>query len=228
MKVSLPAPTWIGTVLEPRAVRGLSALWKKPPTAHVEIGMPLYQRVDETFGGADDATRAFIKEEKGNAFYLLHLACTFWNDDAFPFISARFQTFLRATGGPADQPIAWSMFPDDLHDEVVVEDSVDLSPSLKLQGIGISAKTSKKTKQTRKLPLVKAFGERQSNLTWKIARTPITPIAGSMRFSAIIRSKKDASFKARVAVDAEIEQEGILFFTEAKAASSKPLTITIP
>jgi hypothetical protein len=226
--VSLPNPTWIETVLEPRKVRGISTLWKRPSAARVEIGMPLYQRIGETLEGADDATLAFIKAEKGSAFYLLHLACTFWDDDKYPFIGARFQTFLRGNGGRDDQPIAWSMFPDDLHDEVVVEDSLDLSPSLKVKGIGLSAKSSQKTKQTRKLPLVRAFGERQSNLTWKIARTTITPITGSMRFSAIIRSKKNASFKVRVAVDAEIEQEGILFFTEAKATSSKPLTITIP
>jgi hypothetical protein len=228
MQVSLSTPTFVPTILTPRKTKGgLSALWSKLSTARVDIGKPLYQRIDAEFEGVGTDTAAFIKSQKQSSFYFLRLACTFWDDPGSPFISARFQTLLRAADGGED-PIAWSMLPDQEHDEVVEEDSVELTPSLKVTGVGLSGKAAKKMTQTRKLPRVQAFGEQQSNVAWKINRTELTPITGSMRFSIVVRALKNAKFSARVTVDAEIEQKGILFYCEAKAPSADALSVTIP
>lgn len=229
MNIPFPELSVVDTELQPRVVRGgLPNLWKrKDSKARVGIGRPLPQPIDASLEGIDAKTLAFVKAEAESSFYLVHLACTFWDDPATPFVSARFQAFLRSRA-EHDQPIVWSMFPTEAHDEVTQENSVDIGPSLKVKGFGVSAKASKTTKTTLKLPKIQAFGEQQPDVTWKISRTELTPISGSMRFTVVVRARKGIHFTVRVAADAEIEEQGLLFFTEAKAPADDALTITVP
>jgi hypothetical protein len=173
---------------------------------------------------------ASLAQEKGEAlpaelalllrdadFYLIQLACSFRPERDSEVSWARLNVYLRPKTGQ-EAPIAFDLYPREIHDEIKTNWKVSVAPSLKFAAFG-SAEIEGKlgeavtTIEFRKLePVVIGYGLQQSNPGWDYEKHRNQPLRG-VKSSYVIVKKPRGSEAVRLTLDIAADvttQHGLL------------------
>lgn len=192
IELSIPDPTPRALTLEPRVERGgTPAPWLP---ARMSIGGPLAVPLDADRVTGDDDLRTFIQREETADFFLVHLAATFVPDPDEPFERAWLTVRLQRRDDVTEpMPIAWSMQPNRISDEVERSRKVSIGPSLKIAGVGVEASAASGSTQVLRDVSLEARHELEANPMWVLERTRSAPIRGVQRFVLVVRSPRGVS-----------------------------------
>lgn len=208
-QLEIPGAELTAVTLEPerRVVLG-----KEPDVSALQdrlaLGRPVVVPLDPTT--VDDDARHFLAGRPQSRFYLLALTTSFTGDDDSPFVSAWVDITLQTTmPAGADDPVAWSMRPLSLSDNIAVSRTVTLDASLKFTApVGIEAGPSvtmeRAASHERKLAWLQALNEGTNRPRWVLSATKITAISGVHRLFLIIDLPVDAHGAAEVGVGATV------------------------
>jgi hypothetical protein len=192
IELSIPDPSLRALTLEPRVERGGTPVPRLP--ARMSIGGPLAVPLDAKYVTGDDDLRTFIQREETADFFLVHMAATFVPDPDEPFERAWLTVRLqRRDDVPEPMPIAWSMQPNRLSDEIERSTKVSIGPSLKIAGVGVEASVESGSTQVLRDVSLEARHELEANPTWVLERTRSAPIRGVQRFVLVVRSPRGVS-----------------------------------
>jgi hypothetical protein len=192
IEFALPTAAPREMTLEPRVER--AGVPVAPLPRRISIGGPLAVPLDVERLADDDDLVTFVERETTADFFLVHLAATFIPDRDEPLEKVWLTVRLRRLDEePEPQPIAWSMRPNSLYDEVERSSKVRIGPSLKIAEVGVAASVESGTTQVLRDVSLEARYELQANPTWVLERTRSAPIRGVQRFVLVVRSPRGVS-----------------------------------
>jgi hypothetical protein len=175
----------------------------------ISLGRPVVRPLNLTT--VDEGTRSYITDRPGARFLMLALTCSFRADVEEPLEKAWIEAAMRIiTPDYATEPIAWSLEPQMLTDEVTVSRTVRLDGMLKLTSevvpiqAGPGASRETKTEFRRQQPYVEAYREGTARPAWIFTRTAIAEIRGIHRMRAVVELPSTAVGEATVGVGATV------------------------
>lgn len=199
----------------------------------ISIGMPQTPPLDPSV--VDEATRLFLTNRPGARFVMLALTCSFRADAVEPLEKAWIEVTMRTTAPDgAAEPIAWSLEPQILADEVTVSRTVKLDGMLKLTSdvvpveAGPSASRETKLEYRRLQPYVEAYREGTARPSWIFTRTPIAEIRGIHRMRAIVQLGTATTGEATVGVGATVRHRAFGPITYRTRLDRLPVAQRIP
>lgn len=221
MDIELATPEFRTVTLEPKEVHvrgpgGAAVL--EPLEGPVSIGGPITVPLTKERAADDPDLQAFFEQDTAHRYDLVHLAGTFAPVDE-PLQRVWIAIELsRPDAGPAPLPIAWSMKPERLEDEVTTSAKATLDADAKLLKAGLEIGSSRVSKDVS----LQALYTMQSNPTWILERTDSAQISGVQRFVLVVRSPVDAPARGRVEVGAVVQRRRLVFLTKKVPLSAVP------
>jgi hypothetical protein len=193
------------------------------------VGLPLLRRLDPSTLGED--AKPFLLARPRSRFHLLTIYAHFVHDEQRPFVSGWVNVTLRCTAPDArEQPVAWSMRPQNESEVVAVSREVTVGPSLRLTIPSISAElnpaVSKKTQETfnRHDVSMEALGEGRSDPRWNLYATDSSPIRGTHALSLVIDIPANEHGSAFIDMGATIRERRLKVFRYAADLTEVPDT----
>jgi hypothetical protein len=205
MDLALDTPEFHTLTLEPRVERGRhsSRGALEPLVGPVSIGGPVTVPLTKDAAKDDPELQAFLEGEKSHRYDLVHLAATFAPvDEPLQRVWIAVQ-LTRPDGGPEPLPVAWSMKPIQLSDEVTMANKATVGADAKLLSAGVELGSSRVSKDVS----LQALYLMQSTPTWVLEETKSAQISGVQRFVLVVRSPKDAPARGRVDVGAIVTRK---------------------
>jgi len=161
-----------------------------------------------------DAERPAIREHltreaKSHDFFELHLVLTLYPDQEEPFQTVAVNVALTADD-PADDPIAWSLFP--LRSATPIKVTTDVGLNAKLGFI--QPTVDRKVETPIEKNFVLGLGEGESDFEWRFTETRAATLVGIQRMFAVVKVRRGGSFGAAVAVAATVRRQrlGLLHY----------------
>jgi hypothetical protein len=210
--------------LAPRVERGRSDD-VGPAVGPVSVGGPISIPLTKESAPDDPDLAAFVDADSDHRYDLVHLAGTFAPVDE-PLQRVWFIVQLaRPDKGPSPLPIAWSMKPERLSDDVTNSSKATIGADAKLLSAGLELGSSRVSKDVS----LQALYTMQSNPTWILERTKSAEISGTQRFVLVVRSPRDAPAHGRLEVGALIRKKrlGLLSYKVPLDAIPDPLEFQV-
>lgn len=199
---------------QPAKRSGLKA--PDPLQGKVAVQQPRALRLTAESASKDAELAQFIAAEEGLAdYFLLQLGCSFEPAESEPFVAAKVSVALRRADGLLDPlPVAHSMKPRKLMDEVEVTKTVNVKGNVKFFDTGVESGGEESAKRKLHEWYLVAFNEGGSDPAWTFRRQPGREIIGSEWLSLIIRApaKVVTAGAIRLDVTAERKRWGILTY----------------
>jgi len=181
----------------------------------IAVGVPFFENLVSRHIAEDKEISHEIEQMLPNYdFHLVSLSCSFLPDPDCRLTWARFGVELsaRLKSGETheEKPIAWSIFPDELLNEVKYEREVTLTPELTLTpgagNIGMRLFDVRKRQNYIKYePQIFACGIRRSSMSWNFEATKEKGIWGNKKdLLLIVRAPKNSRIKGRFLLGAEV------------------------
>ncbi|WP_405923583.1 hypothetical protein [Streptomyces sp. NBC_00035] len=188
-----------------------------PLEGRVSLGGPLAVPVTSAYTADDKDLAAFVEQEAARAVYhVVHLAVAMAPEPKAPRLdSVRVELDLSAHGVPAasveDPPIAWSMAPSKIKDEVEIGTTLRLGPQLKIAPVQATLGEISRTRTVRRSrPLLEAVGELSARPRWVMRGTKDVPLTGSQRLVLVVRVPIGIVAEVATTVHASVVKGSIL------------------
>lgn len=172
-----------------------------PVEGPISLGGPDWVELTDAFLKEDLPAAEFVRSRPDARFFRLEMAVTFAPQDGEPIDTFWMTTQLRHQSGGEPEPIAWSMKPDRVEDEVTTDAKISFGPQLEILNLGFELGTSR----VRKEIALETRYLRQSKPQWIVRKTGSSSITGSQLFVLVARLPRG------VAVEGEIDMNAIVF-----------------
>jgi hypothetical protein len=195
--------TRLGTrpaVLEPDepGVRG-DADVPAPIEGPISLGGPDWVELTEASLQDEPEAAEFVRSQSEARFFRLEMAVTFAPQAGEPIDTFWVTTELRRANGVGDpEPIAWSMKPDRVVDEVTTDAKVSFGPQLEILNLGFELGTSR----VRKEIALETRYLRQSTPQWIVRKTGSSSITGSQLFVLVARLPRSEPVEGEIRMNA--------------------------
>ena len=225
--LELPEPELHEIRLDPykRTVRGAGET-AEPQTGRLALGLPILQPLNtET---VDEDTRPFLQARPNSRFHLLTTTVSFRPDKDLPFESAWVDITLRCPAPDAtEQPIAWSMRPLSVADDIQVSRKIALSPSLKLSAPGVTldmspGQTEKDVTFNRRDVSLEALNEGTWHPRWAFYSTNSGQIRSVHKLYLVIDLPGNKQGTASIGIGATIRMRHMKIFHFTAALTETP------
>jgi hypothetical protein len=205
MELELPTLQEHPITLEPRTVRGPNGDSVTDPLAGaITVGGPVSIGLTPERVAEDAQLRAFVEAETQYRYHLVYLAGTFLPAEDEPFKSVRLVVKLfRKDASMSSLPLAWSMQPERLEDQVETSSKATLGADLKILNLGLERGSSRTLRNVS----LQALHLLESNPTWVLERTKSGDISGCQRFVLVVRSHVEAPAAGRVEIHADVDRK---------------------
>jgi hypothetical protein len=178
-----------------------------PLAGRIRIGGPHSRKVSAEFVAADPELSAYVDRQSAFfEFYVVHLTVSFAVRPVAPRLrSATVQ--LRLTSVPAwPEPVALSMTPQIVVDEVHEERAIRIGPELKLLEAGASLGDYTRTRSSvRREPVVLGLGLDGCEPAWEFTRTSSADLAGDHRLAMVVKTAAGSAASVSGVVTARTE-----------------------
>lgn len=232
--LELPEPELHEIPLDPyeRTVRGKDKT-AESQTGRLALGLPILKPLDtET---VDEDTWPFLRARPNSRFHLLITTVSFRPDNDRPFKSAWVDITLRCPAPhPSEQPVAWSMRPHSVADDIPVTRKITLNPSLKLSAAGITFDASAGSRDTeittkRRDVSLEALNEGTGHPRWAFYSTDSGQIRGIHTLCLVIDLPANEQGTASIGMGATIRMPkiGIFRFTATLPEAPQMATVNI-
>lgn len=176
-----------------------------PPASSLSLGGPFVIALTADAVKEDADLIEYVKQtQNSHRFFLIHLACTFVPTDGESFDKAWIQIRLsRSDGRDAPKPVAWSMKPQKLSEDLEVTQTAKIGSKLELLEAGLESGQ----KRTYKLVYLQPLNELQWNPAWHLKSIEGVDIDGSYRFQLIVQSPADVGALGEIELTAELRRK---------------------
>jgi hypothetical protein len=220
--IDLPEATYrrMELVSEPRIEKGVAADAFSAPSSFIELADPQPFRLDKSAVDGDKELEAFLEANDGRYRYdYVRLGCTFKPENGERFDKAWLKVDLKPqTPVLADAPIAWSIYPMDMSQDVEVTTSTKFGSTAKVlsAGIGFSSKVA------RKLYSMKGYREGKANPFWELYSNQADALDGIAQFHMVVRSPAAVATLGAVRLEAVISNRSYVIFREQRPFDETP------
>lgn len=170
-----------------------------PIEGPISLGGPDWVELNEVSLQDEPHAAEFIRTQPEARFFRLEMAVTFAPEADEPidtfWITIRMR---RASGAGEPEPIAWSMKPDRVEDEVTSNAKISFGPQLEVVNLGFELGTSR----VRKEIVLETRYLRQSTPQWVVRKTGSSSIIGSQLFILVARVPRDEAVEGEIAMNA--------------------------
>jgi hypothetical protein len=143
---------------------------------------------------ADPDLRAFIEDQSPRyRFHLVSLAISFTEQPATPRLNSVHVALSLVSTPTTPEPIALSMTPMQVGDEVLVQTEIRIQPKMGIVGIELSPDqfSRESSSETREI-FLSAMGLSTAKPAWEFRRTPSRELKGSHQLAMIVRAGADS------------------------------------
>jgi hypothetical protein len=202
-KIPEPAVQKLGLTPIPDTTKGLRST--TPPESTISLGGPAVIALTADAVKEDPDLIEYVKQtQNSHHFFLIHLACTFLPERSESFSRAWVQIRLsRSDGKDTPKPIAWSMKPQKLSEDVEVTQTAKIGSKFELLEAGVESGE----KRTYKLVYLQPLNELQWNPTWYLKSIEGVDIDGLYRFQLIVQSPADITALGEIELSAELRRK---------------------
>jgi hypothetical protein len=220
--IELPEATYrrMELVSEPRIEKGGAAESFSAPSSFIELADPQPFRLNKTSVDGDKELEAFLAANDGRYRYdYVRLGCTFKPENGERFDKAWMKVELKPqTPVEVDAPMAWSIFPVDLSQEVEESTSTKFGSTAKL----LSAEIGSSTKIAKKLYSMKGYREGKANPFWELYSNQADALDGIVKFHMVVRSPAAVATVGAVRLEAVISNRSYVIFREQRPFDETP------
>jgi hypothetical protein len=170
-----------------------------PVEGPISLGGPDWAELTEVSLDNEPQAAEFVRSQPDARFFRLEMAVTVAPRADEPIDTFWITTTMRrgdGEGGP--EPIAWSMKPDRVEDEVTQDARISFGPQLEIVNLSFELGTSR----VRKEIVLEARFLRQPTPQWVVRKTGGSSITGSQLFILVARFPRGQAVEGEIAMNA--------------------------
>ncbi len=183
----------------------------------ITVGQPYLENLISRMQAKNEEISYEVKRlaEKNYDFHFVALTCGFEPDKDCKFEWGRFGVELYAVDSKTEEPvstspapIAYSLFPDNISNEIKVKRELGITPELKLNifqvEAGVSGSASKTEEYFFYQPQITTVGLTTPKVAWNFKSTRERTVEGDKKLQLIIQTPKGTKIKGKFLLGAEV------------------------